>query len=58
MSDALTELGGYIAAKRPDCVLEWEVSHGELNLDVTLANIVGLVDVSQERCDLPFLLAR
>jgi NADH-quinone oxidoreductase subunit C len=44
MSDALTELGGYIEAKRPDCVLGWEIAHGELNLDVTLANIAGLTE--------------
>jgi NADH-quinone oxidoreductase subunit C len=44
MTEALTELGAYIEAKRPDCVLEWEVSQGELNLDVTLPNIVGLVE--------------
>ncbi len=44
MSDALTELGGYIETKRPDCVLGWDVTHGELNLDVTLANIAGLVE--------------
>ena len=44
MSEALTELGGYIEAKRPDCVLGWDIAHGELNLDVTLANIAGLVE--------------
>ena len=44
MSDALKELGSHIEAKRTDCVLDWGVSHGELNLDVTLSNIVGLVE--------------
>lgn len=44
MSDALKELGSYIEAKRTDCVLDWGVSHGELSLDVTLSNIVGLVE--------------
>jgi NADH-quinone oxidoreductase subunit C len=44
MSDALKELGTYIEAKRPDCVVGWDVSHGELNIDVALPNIVGLVD--------------
>ena len=44
MSDQLQELGAYIEAKRPDCVLAWDVSHGELNVDVTLTNIAGLVE--------------
>ena len=39
MSDALTELGTHIEMKRPDCVLDWDVTHGELNMQVTLANI-------------------
>ena len=42
--EALTELGEYIGAKRADCVLAWDVSHGELNVDVALANILGLVE--------------
>ena len=44
MSDALKELGTYIEAKRPDCVLSWDVSVGELNLDVTPSNIEGFVE--------------
>jgi NADH-quinone oxidoreductase subunit C len=44
MSEQLQELGAYIEAKRPDCVLAWDVTHGELNMDVTLTNIAGLVD--------------
>lgn len=44
MSDPLQELGTYIEAKRTDCVLGWDISHGELNLDVTPSNIVGLVE--------------
>ncbi|MRU14339.1 NADH-quinone oxidoreductase subunit C [Roseovarius sp. A21] len=44
MSNALKELGAHIEAKRPDCVLTWDVSHGELNVNVALNNIVGLVD--------------
>ncbi len=35
MTDALNELGAHIEMKRPDCVLGWDVTHGELNLDVT-----------------------
>ncbi|WP_298912848.1 NADH-quinone oxidoreductase subunit C [uncultured Roseobacter sp.] len=44
MSDALNELGSYIEAKRTDCVLGWDVTNGELNLDVTPSNITGLVE--------------
>ena len=44
MSEALNELGAYIEAKRPDCVLAWDVTHDELNVDVALASIVGLVE--------------
>ena len=44
MSQALTELATHIELKRPDCVLSWDVSHGELNIDVALSNIVGFVE--------------
>lgn len=44
MTEALTELGAQIEAKRPDCVVAWEVSFGELNIDVTPSNIAGLVE--------------
>ncbi|WP_299370232.1 NADH-quinone oxidoreductase subunit C [uncultured Tateyamaria sp.] len=44
MTEALNELGTYIEAKRPDCVLAWDVTHAELNIDVAPANIVGFVD--------------
>jgi NADH-quinone oxidoreductase subunit C len=44
MSEALKELGSHIETKRPDCVVAWDVTHGELNVDVALANIVGFVE--------------
>lgn len=44
MTEALKELGAQIEAKRPDCVVAWEVSFGELNIDVTPSNIAGLVE--------------
>ncbi|MCR9125381.1 MAG: NADH-quinone oxidoreductase subunit C [Rhodobacteraceae bacterium] len=44
MSAALSELGEYIATKRQECVLDWDVSQDELNLDVTPSNIVGLLE--------------
>ena len=44
MTNALKELGGYIELKRGGCVLGWEISHGELNVDVALSNVTGLVE--------------
>ncbi len=44
MSAALKELGQHIEARRPDCVLSWEVTRGELTVDVAPANIAGLVE--------------
>ena len=45
MSDTgLNELGAHIELKRPDCVLGWDVTHGELNVDVAPSNIAGFVE--------------
>lgn len=44
MSEALNELGAHIELKQPDGVLGWDVSHGELNVDVPPANIAGMVE--------------
>ena len=44
MSEALKELGAHLEFKRTDCVLGWDVTHGELNVDVTPANIAGFVE--------------
>lgn len=44
MSEALEELGTIIELKRPDCVLSWNVAHGELTLQVALASVRGLVE--------------
>jgi NADH-quinone oxidoreductase subunit C len=44
MSDALKELGAHIQMKRPECVLNWHVSHGELTVDVALNAIAALVE--------------
>ena len=44
MSDALNELGAHIELKRPDCVIGWDVTEGELNIDVAPANIAGFVE--------------
>ena len=44
MSDAMLDLGTYLAAKRPDAVLSSTLSHGELTLLVPLAQLGGLVE--------------
>ncbi|MBE1284855.1 MAG: NADH-quinone oxidoreductase subunit C [Rhodobacteraceae bacterium] len=44
MTEALNELGALIEAKRPDCVLGWDVTFGELNVDVAPSNIVGFIE--------------
>ncbi|TCO72514.1 NADH-quinone oxidoreductase subunit C [Rhodovulum euryhalinum] len=44
MDDALRELGRYVEARRPDCVISWEVAHGELNVTAAPAAIVGLTE--------------
>ena len=33
MSEQLNELGAYIEAKRPDCILGWDIAFDELNMD-------------------------
>jgi NADH-quinone oxidoreductase subunit C len=44
MTEALNELGSHIEAKRPDCVLGWHVTRGELTVDVALSNLRGLIE--------------
>lgn len=44
MNKALMELGGYLEAKRSDCVLGWEVTHGELTVEVAPNNIAEFVE--------------
>ena len=44
MSEALKQLGAHIAERRPDCVLDWEIAQGELNVNVALGSIHGLVE--------------
>jgi NADH-quinone oxidoreductase subunit C len=44
MSSALKELGGYIELKRSDCVLGWDVAHGELTVEVAPNHIAGLAE--------------
>lgn len=44
MDDALRELGAQIEARRPDCVLSWEVARHELNVTAAPAAIVTLTE--------------
>ena len=44
MSDALNELGAHIELKRPDDVLSYDVTNGELTLVVAPAGLVGFVE--------------
>ncbi|WP_282064549.1 NADH-quinone oxidoreductase subunit C [Aliiroseovarius marinus] len=44
MSEALNELGATIEAKRPDCVLNWDVAYGELTVNVPLPGIVAFIE--------------
>lgn len=44
MSEALQELGSYIEAKRPDCVVSWSVERGELSINVAPASLVAFVE--------------
>ncbi len=44
MTDLLRELGEHIEGKRPDCVLNWAIAHGELTMEVAPASLVSLTD--------------
>jgi len=44
MTEALRDLGSHLEFKRPDCVLGWDITHDELNVDVAPANITGFVE--------------
>ncbi len=42
--EELTELASHIEVKRPDCVISWEVAHGELTITATQASLAGFVE--------------
>ncbi|GHE93327.1 NADH-quinone oxidoreductase subunit C [Aliiroseovarius zhejiangensis] len=44
MSDALNELGALLEAKRPDCVLGWDIAFGELTVTVPLSAIPSFIE--------------
>ena len=58
MSEALRELGTELELRRSDCVLSWDVTHGELNVDVAPSNIVEFVEFlkSNQNCRFSILV--
>ena len=44
MTQALKQLGEHIEAQRPDCVLSWKISRGELTVNVAPSSITGMVE--------------
>ena len=44
MTEVLRELGETIARQRPDCVIEYNVLFGELNIEVAPSNIVAFIE--------------
>ncbi|MEL6645310.1 MAG: NADH-quinone oxidoreductase subunit C [Pseudomonadota bacterium] len=44
MSEALTELGQHIEAKRPDCVVNWEIAQGELTMKIAPSSLASFVE--------------
>lgn len=44
MSEAMQDLGGHIEGKRPDCVLGWSVSHGELSVEITPSSLATFAE--------------
>ncbi len=44
MSEALTELAELIEARRPDCVVSWDIAHGELSMTVSLSSLANFVE--------------
>ncbi|CAD0183523.1 NADH-quinone oxidoreductase chain 5 [Ruegeria sp. THAF57] len=52
MSEALKELGAQLELKRADCVVSWDVTHDELNVDVAPSSLVEFVEFlrSDQNC--------
>ena len=44
MTEVLRELGEKIARQRPDCVIEYNVIFGELNIEVAPSNIIAFIE--------------
>ncbi len=44
MTELLRELGEHVEAKRPDCVLSWEIAFDQLTLTIAPSSLVSLVE--------------
>jgi len=44
MSEAMQELGAHIELKRPDCVLGWSVTHGELTVQIAPTSLAAFCE--------------
>ena len=44
MSEELQELARHIEAKRPDCVLSWDIAFGELTINAAMSSLESFVD--------------
>jgi len=44
MSDAMNEIGSHLELKRPECVLSWTVTQGELVVTVTPSSLPAFVE--------------
>jgi NADH-quinone oxidoreductase subunit C len=58
MSEALKELGALLELKKSDAVLGWDVTYGELNVDVAPSQLVAFVDFlkSDQSCQFSSLV--
>jgi NADH-quinone oxidoreductase subunit C len=54
MSEALKELATHIELRRPDCVVSWEVAHGELTMTVTLSSLESFVEFLRDDSNAKF----
>ena len=54
MSEALRELATHIELKRPDCVVSWEVAHGELTMAVSPSSLVSFVEFLRDDSNAKF----
>jgi NADH-quinone oxidoreductase subunit C len=54
MSEALRELATHIELRRPDCVVSWEVAHGELTMTVALSSLVRFVEFLRDDSNAKF----
>jgi NADH-quinone oxidoreductase subunit C len=54
MSEALRELATHIELRRPDCVVSWDVAHGELTMTVALSSLVRFMEFLRDDSNAKF----